>query len=249
MLCTWNTVTQLYFNKIYLWKKKGFKWGCHGGVRWWALPLVNYVGDCSGTFTMGVISMESSRLLRASVMALLQFGINWQAVSTLWGSEPLRLETSSWCGGTHFPSTVVWCCCGQERPLEPHHPWSTDQRCAGCPQWPLATSGSAKIGVHLVGPHRGCCHPPNSLQGPAVLQCIPIPGAQPAAPWVYPGCRLPQLSAISWSKWPHHHHGSASSVLSPIIYLEGKAGSQVALGPFREGLYSVPLSQVGCGVP
>ena len=199
---------------------------------------------------MGIISMESSRLLRASVMALLEFGINWQAVSTLWGSEPLRLETSSWCRGTHFPpSTVVCCCCGQERPLELHHPWSTDQHCAGCPQWPLATSDSAMIGVHLVGPHRGCWHPPNSLQGPAVLQCIPIPGAQPASPWVYPGCRLPQLSAISWRKWPLTTTTTGAPLLFSPRLSTSKAGSQVALGPFREGLYSVPLSQVGCGEP
>lgn len=35
-----------------------------------------------------------------------------------------------------------------------------------------------------------------------------------------------------------------------MIYLEGRAGSQLALEPSREGLYSVPLSQGrGWGTP
>lgn len=138
---------------------------------------------------------------------------------------------------------------GQGRPLELPHPWSTDQHCAGCPQWSLATAGSATMGVRPVGPHRGCRHPPNSLQGPAVLQCTPIPGgAQPAAPLSVPWPQAtPAISSIMEEVTTYH--GSASSVLSPVIYLEGRAGSQVALGPFREGFYSVPLSQIGCGVP
>ena len=201
---------------------------------------------------MGIISMESSRLLRASVMALLELGINWQAASTRWGSEPLRLEISSSCGGTCFPpSAVVWCCCGARKTPGAQSPLEHWPGLCWLPTVPLAMAGSAMMGVHPVGPHQGCWHPSNSLQGPAVLQDIPIPGgAQPAAPSVPWPQVTPAISSIMEKVTICHcHHGSTSSVLSLIIYLKGRAGSQVALGSSREGLCSVPSSQVGCGAP
>lgn len=69
----------------------------------------------------------------------------------------------------------------------------------------------------------------------------------PSAPW--PQVTPALGSIMERGTICHYHHGSTSSVLSPIIHLKGRAGSQVALGSSREDLCSVPLSQVGCGAP
>lgn len=44
---------------------------------------------------------------------------------------------------------------GQGRPLELNRPWSADQGCAGCPQWPLAMAGSAVTGCVPLAPIEG----------------------------------------------------------------------------------------------
>lgn len=72
-----------------------------------------------------------------------------------------------------------------------------------------------------VGPHRGCRHPPNSLQGPAVLQCTPIPGgAQPAAPECTLAQATPAISNIM-EEVTTYHGRRLFCLLSPVIYLKG----------------------------
>uniref|UniRef100_A0A2I3HE23 Mitochondrial import inner membrane translocase subunit TIM17 n=1 Tax=Nomascus leucogenys TaxID=61853 RepID=A0A2I3HE23_NOMLE len=52
--------------------------------------------------------------------------------------------------------------------------------------------------------------------------------------------QLPPKDSTPYHRGSHCHHGSCFSVFFPIIYLEGRASSQLALGPSREGFYSAP---------
>ena len=108
----------------------------------------------------------------------------------------------------------------------------------------LIHSPSWSFILYSLGPT--LCGPPNlraseSLERalPLVLRRVPRPQAIPAI-----------SSTTEEVTTCHHHRGSSSSVPSPMIYLEGRAGSQLALGPSREGLYSLcSLSQGGGGAP
>lgn len=102
---------------------------------------------------------------------------------------------------------------------------------------PLVMVGLAMIrgGVgHSVGPHPACWHPPHSLHCPAVPQCTPLIGEpQPtASKGEHRGPRLPQLSAVSLRKCLH---GWWSYFPSGLIYLEARAGSQLAHGTLQRG--------------
>lgn len=158
--------------------------------------------------------------------------------------SPLRLETSSSCGGTCFTINCGLVLLWGKKDLGAPHPWSTDQHCAGCPQGPLAmywlmNDGGGKA---LLGPHRGCRHPPNSLQGPAVLQCTPfLEELSQAAPLSVPWPQAtPAISNIMEEVTTYH----GSAFCSLPSYLPQREGwlPGVALGPFREGfsLFLIP---------
>ena len=155
--------------------------------------------------------------------------------------------------GGHVFHRQLWsgAAVGQGRPLELNHPWSTDQGCAGCPQWPLAMAGSAMMGVRPVGPHRGCWHPPNSLQGPAVLQYIPIPGgAQPASPSVPWPQVTPAISSITEKVTICHcHHGSTSLFSPRLSTSKGGLAPRWPWGPPERASALSPHPRLGVGHP
>ena len=159
-------------------------------------------------------------------MALLELGINWQGVSTRWGSEPLRLEISSSCGGTCFPlSAVVWCCCGARKTAGAQSPLE---------HWPgLCWLPTVATGHGWLSNDGGASHWPSSrvlassklTTRPRSSAIHPIPGgAQPAAPWVYLGRRLPQLSAASRRKWPFVTATMGAPLCSLPDYLPQREG-------------------------
>lgn len=114
---------------------------------------------------------------------------------------------------------------------------------------PLAMVGSAIMGgillalIEDVGIVLTCSSSalhPHSWRTPAScpLRMVPRPQATPAM-----SNTTEEVTSC------HHHRGSFSSVPSLMIYLKGRAGSQLVLGPSGEGLYSVALSQVWGGAP
>ena len=215
---------------------------------WWV------VDACGGGFTTGVIgggvfqAIEGFRnapvgirhRMRGSVNAVRirapriggSFAVRWSLFSTIdCGLVRLRGKEDPWNSitGGALTRAVLAACSG-----------------------PSATVGSAKTGsipLALIEDggillNRSSCSSsalhPHSWRTPAScpLRRVPRPQATPAI-----SNTTEDVTAC------HRHHGSSSSVPSLMIYLKGRSGSQLVLGPSREGLYSVALSQVWGGAP
>ena len=142
---------------------------------------------------------------------------------------------------------------GQGRSLELHHQWSTDQGCAGCPQWPIGHGGLGNDG----GPS---CWPSSRVLASFSLAILPSSATMHPHSWRtlascplrrVPGAQAtPAISSTTEEVTAYHCHCESSfSVPSQMIYLEGRAGSQLAHGTLQRGRLSVPLSQGGCGAP
>lgn len=104
---------------------------------------------------------------------------------------------------------------------------------AGAPQWPLGHGGLGDDGgVFLTlilltrRPARRFCSAPPLLEGPSQL-----PAKEGAPALGYPGGVVTPY---------HRHRGRPSFVPSPVICLEGRAGSQMAHGASRREFHLLP---------